>query len=45
MKYIVIVSILLLGGCSMMQAVGGECECSCSSNCIELSETAEGFGE
>ena len=44
-KYILIVGILLLTGCSMVQGVGGECECSCKSTCIELSETAEGFGE
>ena len=42
MKYIVLLSILLFGGCSMAQGVGGECECSCKTNCIELGEILEG---
>ena len=34
--FLVITVLLLINGCSSTMGVGGECECSCKTNCIEF---------
>ncbi len=34
----IITTLLLINGCSSAMGVGGECECSCKTNCIEFED-------